>query len=204
MMTNRGDRIRAVIAGFISGLLFIFPLSKFGVVLQWWGGLLFAIGMGAGGALGVTVFGALRRRTLYEFGKFATIGVLNTSIDLVILNILIATSGIADGLHYSVWKALAFATATVNSYFWNKWWAFDNTEPVATKEFGKFFGFSLMGAFLNVGTATVIVNFVSHPEAFTPAMWGSIAALIAVVASKLWNFFFYRTFVFRRPEGEII
>jgi putative flippase GtrA len=200
-MTNRNDRRKAAIAGFISGLLLVFPLSRFGLILPWWGGLLLAVGMAAGGMLGVTLFGAFRRQALYEYGKFATVGVLNVSIDLVVLNALIAVSGVATGWHYAAWKALAFTAGTTNSYFWNKWWAFSHTEPVATKEFGKFFGFSVAGAFINVGVASAIVNFVPYPAALTPAIWANVAALIAVIVSKLWNFFFYRTFVFRASSG---
>ena len=45
---------------------------------------------------------------VYQFAKFAAVGVLNTLIDAGILNALIVFTGVADGLSYSLFKGISF------------------------------------------------------------------------------------------------
>jgi len=60
----------------------------------------------------------------YQLAKFVEVGVLNTLVDLGILSLLMAVTGIAGGIWYPVFKGASFLTATTNSYFWNKIWTF--------------------------------------------------------------------------------
>lgn len=74
------------------------------------------------------------RERLYETRAaditFAVVGVINTAVDLTMLNTLIAVSHRGrSGLLYSVFKAISFLVAVLNSYRLNSRWMFRYSAP---------------------------------------------------------------------------
>jgi len=135
---------------------------------------------------------------LYQFGKFAAVGVLNTFVDLGVLNLEIFMSGIAGGAGYAVFKSISFLCATTNSFFWNKYWTFGANEAATGKETGKFYFFAAIGWMLNVGIATFVVNGIARPAAIDPRAWANIGGLCGVAGAFLWDFASYKFFVFKK------
>jgi putative flippase GtrA len=136
---------------------------------------------------------------LYQFGKFAAVGVLNTFIDLGVLNLIIFLTGIAGGIWYAVFKAISFLCATTNSFFWNKYWTFNAKEAATGKETGSFFLFAAIGWVVNVGIATFIVNGIAWSASFNPRVIANIGGLCGVAGAFLFNFVSYKFFVFKKP-----
>ncbi|KKQ46898.1 MAG: hypothetical protein US66_C0025G0021 [Candidatus Moranbacteria bacterium GW2011_GWD2_37_9] len=66
------------------------------------------------------------KRSLSQFLRFAVIGVMNTGVDLVVLNIETMTTGIKDGAGYGIQKGVSFLVAVTFSYFLNKHWTFQD------------------------------------------------------------------------------
>ncbi|MEZ4180218.1 MAG: GtrA family protein [Candidatus Doudnabacteria bacterium] len=56
--------------------------------------------------------------------KFAAIGTLNTALDFIILNYLTKQLGITEGYTLGVINIAGFGAAIIQSYLWNKAWAF--------------------------------------------------------------------------------
>ena len=137
---------------------------------------------------------------LYQFGKFAAVGVLNTFIDLGVLNLIIFMTGVAGGIGYAVFKAISFLCATTNSFFWNKYWTFNAKGAATGKETGSFFLFAAIGWVINVGIATFIVNGIARPVSLDPRVWANIGGICGVVGSFLWDFLSYKFFVFKKSE----
>jgi putative flippase GtrA len=137
---------------------------------------------------------------IYQFGKFAAVGVLNTFIDLGVLNLEIFLSGISFGLFYVVFKTVSFLCATTNSFFWNKYWTFNAKGSVNGKETGSFYLFAAIGWLLNVGIATFIVNVIGSPASINPKVWANIGALCGVGGAFLWDFLSYKFFVFKKSK----
>jgi len=133
------------------------------------------------------------RPFFFQLGKFGLIGGVNTAVDLAILNLLIIATGVSAGVMYAVFKGLSFLVAVINSYWWNKLWAFKARQG----DFVQFLIISVIGAFINVGVASLVVNAIPAPEAFSGRSWGTIGALVAVAASMIWNFIGYKKFVFK-------
>ncbi len=67
------------------------------------------------------------RSIAYQFARFAGIGFLNTGVDFVITNLLIAATGITRGWGLSGLVSISFAIAVSHSFVWNKYWAFAST-----------------------------------------------------------------------------
>lgn len=137
------------------------------------------------------------RQASHDFMKFGMVGTLNFLIDFGILNALMFFSGISSGVFFSVAKAVAYFVANTNSYFFNKRWTFGDRTPATRKEYGSFLLFSLIGALLNVGVSSLIVGAVPQPQSVGGPLWANIASLAGAGVLMLWNFFTYRTYVFR-------
>lgn len=134
---------------------------------------------------------------LYQIAKFGTVGILNTLMDWGILNTLMFLSGVYFGFAYSGFKAVSFAIATVNSYLWNKYWTFESGTS-RDNEFIKFLIISVIGAFINIGIASFIVNFIAPFSGISLPIWANIGAAAATAISMIWNFSGYKFIVFKK------
>lgn len=163
------------------------------------------------------------RKTLGQIWRFVVIGFLNMFIDLAVLNLLIWITGVGHtGVWYTVFKAISFTVAVVNSYYFNRRWVFRGLEgnKVAV-EFSKFIVVSIVGAFVNVGVASLIVNFQAPITNFFQAIpgikqlfdwavnliskvttdaWATVGGLFGSAAGLLWNFVGYKFLVFIKKQ----
>lgn len=159
------------------------------------------------------------RRTWGQFWRFFLVGLMNMFIDLAVLNLLIWISGTGrTGIWFTVFKAISFTVAVINSYYFNRRWVFrgQETGQVAV-EFSKFLIVSVVGAFVNVGVASLVANFQAPMTSFFQAIpgvkqlfdwaigiiakittdaWATVAAIFGSAAGLVWNFFGYKFLVF--------
>jgi putative flippase GtrA len=146
------------------------------------------------------------KKTVEQFVKFFLVGIMNTAVDLIILNIEMAITGVTVGIGYSIEKAVSFLAAVTFSYFINKYWTFqDKSKEQEGKKMSQFFAVSLVGMIINVTTATIVVNYLQSPineilhlQFLTPKLWGSIGALCGTAVGLLWNFVGYKFWVFKK------
>ncbi|MBI2514823.1 GtrA family protein [Candidatus Wolfebacteria bacterium] len=135
---------------------------------------------------------------LIQLAKFGAAGGLNTMVDFGILNALISVTGLASGYPYAGYKGASFIVAATSSYFWNKYWTFERKNEASVKEFSQFFFVSIIGLVLNVGVASLVLNYAPHPAFFSPERWANLAAMIATLMAFLWNFLGYKFIVFKK------
>lgn len=135
----------------------------------------------------------------WQLGKFGAIGVMNTLVDWGVLNFLIFTTDIASGIYYSLFKGASFAVAVISSYFWNKFWTFDDQRSgkKTTSEFTQFIMVSVVGLLINVVLASLLVNFVKAPASVSPELWANVGAALGSASGMLWNFLGYKLIVFK-------
>lgn len=153
-----------------------------------------------------------------QAAKFVLVGGLNTLVDWGALAFLIFAFNkyfsidsrdilfIAFSLtiiYYSLFKAISFILATINSYIWNKLWTFqrETTEKVS-KEFFQFIIVSIIGFLINVGVASLIFKFISPFAGLTNTQWAIVAAAIATAISMIWNFLGYKFIVFEKSNDR--
>lgn len=143
---------------------------------------------------------------IQQFTKFFLVGVMNTGVDLAILNLEMIASGIATGAGYSIQKAISFLGAVTFSYFINKHWTFqDKSKEDEGKKMSQFFAVSFIGMLINVGTATIVVNYLQVPisnlinmPSLDPKIWGTFGALCGTAVGLGWNFVGYKLWVFKK------
>ncbi|MFH1656442.1 MAG: GtrA family protein [Candidatus Nealsonbacteria bacterium] len=151
--------------------------------------------------LGVFIAQFLSRKfeALFQLAKFILVGALNTFVDLGIMIILLTIFGISAGILYSTTKAFSFVCSVINSYFWNKFWTFGQKETgVEAKEFGKFFLIAGTGFLINVGIASLVVNFIGPQFGLSKEKWALAGAFIAIICVFMWNFLGYKFVVFKK------
>lgn len=84
-----------------------------------------------------------RKPVILQLLRFACIGALNTAIDFVILNLLTHHFGIEGGSGLAYINVVGVTAAIVQSYYWNKYWAF--AEDAAVSVLRQFVGVLLVG-----------------------------------------------------------
>ncbi len=137
--------------------------------------------------------------TIFQMGKNFLVGILNTFIDLGVLNLLMWLFSATSGWQYVVFKGVSFSCAVVNSYFWNKFWAFEKKETKASiKEFAPFFTIAVGGLAIHLTVAPFVVNVIGPQFGITAKIWANIGGIAAAFAGFLWNFFGYKLIVFRK------
>ena len=99
-----------------------------------------------------------------QFFRFVLIGIMNTGVDLLILNLAAWIFAITEGLSYALVKSLSFMGAVIVSYFANKHWTFnDHSKHQSGRKFSHFILISLVGMLINVLAATVVVTQLKGP-----------------------------------------
>ena len=199
---KKRDVISAFIIGEISALIFLLILRFLEVsplIINF--ANFFPIILPVLSITGVYIISLFEKRwpALFQAGKSFLVGILNTFIDLGILNLLMWVSGIASGSLYSTFKGLSFACATVNSYFWNKFWVFEKREmEKAGKEFLQFCLIAGIGFLINLSVASFLVNVIGPRFGLSEKIWANVGALIAVFFGFSWNFLGYKFIVFKK------
>ena len=193
------DGTISIIIGFLIGALCFLVLKHIEIKIPYsW--LLFIV-FPPFALLGMFIASYIGRKLLviFQIAKFLLVGVLNTFVDLGVLNLLILISGIASGFGYSIFKGISFIIAVINSYFWNKFWTFGKKEATqSTKEFSQFFIVSTIGFGMNVGIASLVVNVIGPQFGLTEKIWANIGAITATVIAFAWNFLGYKFIVFKK------
>ena len=199
---NKKDALYSIITGFTAGFLawriFAFlNISNFyflpGAWLTVLIPVLWIIGVNLGYFLG-------RWMPFFnQFGKFVAIGFTNATVDFGILNLFIFLTGITAGFWYPVFKIGSFSAGLIHSYIWNKYWAFKAGASKGGKaEFLKFAGVAIAALFVNVGTASFVVNFV-HPVLGIDAKgWANIGAVAGSAMALSFSFIGFRLTVFKK------
>ncbi|EKE19904.1 MAG: hypothetical protein ACD_8C00087G0004 [uncultured bacterium] len=147
----------------------------------------------------------------YQIAKFGLIGLLNTLVDLGVLALItlifskylqISSTTALIGVisFYSLFKAISFIVANISSYFWNKYWTFDQGTKRQTKsEFAQFFAVSVIGFLINVFVASVVFKIIlGSLISFTPGQLGLLGAAAGSIAGLAWNFIGYKLWVFKK------
>lgn len=134
---------------------------------------------------------------LYQIFKFAVVGFLNTSLDFSVLNLLSYLIGVYSGFYIIFLNSAAFLIAVTNSYFWNKYWTFNQQGGVKGKEFLKFAAIGFIGLALNSFLVYMITTFVPLFNGLTPQLLENSAKALATTISLIWNFIGYKFIVFK-------
>jgi len=205
---TKKDLFFSIVTGLITGVItwriFVFlKAPSFGLTTH----ALFIIIIPILWVVGVNFGYILGRRIPFftQFGKFVAIGFTNAAVDFGILNLLIAYTGFASGILFSVFKGASFLGAMLHSYVWNKFWVFDSGGSGGGKvEFAKFASVAVFTILINVGVASFVVNFVDPFLGFDDKTWANMGAVAGAAIGLLFSFVGYKLLVFKKEPAKPI
>jgi putative flippase GtrA len=200
-LLSRRDIVSALITGLTTGVIAWGIISYFGAPLPLglgFGGILVALlpmlwlaGVQLGYVLGMFF------PPFTQFGRFVAIGFANAMVDFGILYLLISQTGVAEGLAFSAFKTFSFMVATVHSYIWNKYWAFEaGSSRGGTREAASFFSVALTALLVNVGVASLVVAL--RPAGIETQVWAGVGAIAGSATALILSFVGFRIFVFKK------
>ena len=207
-MLKKKDYLLVAIIGFCFSL-FLIPILKninlgFGLGFLQIVEMVVAFTIFAVIALWISGIIAKKIPVFLQIAKFAAVGAFNTLLDGAVLNILIYLTSIASGIGYVAFKGTSFIIASLASYYWNRYWTFTAAGKATTKEFGKFFGVSVVGFLINIGVAALVVNVIGAPVGMSAGRWANVGLLFATLAALTWNFIGYKFFVFVSKKDQVV
>lgn len=205
-LIRKKDILFSLFCGFFSGLFLILviknplveefeKLNSIGLLI-WLLPIIFSILFSLAIIIVKTIFRSFK--FLFQFGKFAETGVLNTFIDMGILNALIWLTGITSGGLIALFNAFSFSCATINSYFWNKFWTFEDKEKVESRQFFQFFLITMIGMGINTLIVYLGTTYVNPLMGVSDGAWANLVKIGATLISMIWNFFGYKFFIFKK------
>ncbi len=136
---------------------------------------------------------------LFQFLRFATVGIIGITIDFGLLNLLSWLTGITRGTGIIPLNIVSFGAALTVSFFLNKRWTFkDSSLTDNLKKFNLFLIISVLGAAINTSVVTILTTHVDPNITLAPYLLLNLAKGTATIASGLWNFFGYKLVVFKK------
>jgi putative flippase GtrA len=202
---EKKNLIAVIVLGEIIALFVLFILLSAG-----YGGwslvVLFVILPGLA-LLGFYIAQLIGRRILvvFQFAKYALVGLANTAVDFGILNLLMLITGAYEGKTIILLNTISFLIAVVHSYFWNKFWTFrdKNKEKINNAiQFIQFIIVSIIGTLINTGIVYVISSLIKPACDLSQTAWVNIAKVIATIISLVWNFVGYKLIVFKETKED--
>lgn len=159
-----------------------------------------------------------KNETTKQVGKFAIVGVINTLVDVVILNILVflgfTAALVIFNQKFLVANIISVAVAIINSFILNRQWTFRAEGENIYLQIIKFLIITIIGMFVLhqlvfngiyyglpwiSGFAISITHFLKLNNILSDQFVSlNFAKAIAIIASLIWNFIGYKFIVFKR------
>lgn len=212
---SKKDFFFGILAGLLIGLLFLPTLKAAKPDLYEKFALFVVPFFLIGTPVGLVVARAIGNKIaiIWQVAKFGVIGVLNTLVDLGVLALItfvirstahieakteLFIVGATVVTYYSLYKATSFVVANINSYFWNKYWTFNqNPDKKTQAQFLQFFAVSIIGFIINVLVASAIFKTMGTFAGFSEDQQGLIGAAAGSIIGLAWNFIGYKFIVFK-------
>ncbi len=135
-----------------------------------------------------------------KISMFGVVGVVNTFVDLVVVNVFIflGTIGMV-ALPYVVSRSMGFLSAVAVSYVLNQRFVFPDRDVDPFSPL-RFLVLTTMTFFVSVGSSSVIHQFIASTG--NPHVVGTMSALFGSLMGASMNFIGYNRFVFRKGRAS--
>lgn len=196
---KRIDIIAGLVLGEIVAVFLIFVLKRLDYFfnLAWF--LLVVLPPMVLFALFIAYLLGKRFPTIFQFGKYATVGFANAGVDFGVLNFLMWMTRIYSGKWILLLNSVSFVIAVTHSYIWNKYWSFRaRGQTDVSKQFIVFIIVTVIGAVVSGGIVYGVTTFISPLFSFSLVRWANVAKVLASVIAILWNFIGYKFIVFKK------
>lgn len=119
------------------------------------------------------------RAPRWQFLRFGMVGLLNTAIDILALNLLLTLFAVRSLPGVLLANAVAYALGAVNSFFLNKRWTFGQRQPITLGEVGRFALTTCAGIALNDALLAAL-GWALLPLLGPTVLWANLVKLGAI------------------------
>lgn len=128
--------------------------------------------------------------------RFGLVGVVNTVVDFIVLNVLAG----AFGMPLFFANVGSTTAAMLTSFTLNKKAVFPNSDNSNRRQFILFMTVTLIGVWGVQGSVLALVNLLLQPTGWPEPVTRNIAKLMGICVGLIWNYLWYSRFVFRRAQ----
>jgi len=140
----------------------------------------------------------------WQFVRFGMVGILNTLIDVLTLNILLWRFPTHNANLLLIYNSLAYTLGALNSFSLNKYWTFKQKRSTTGGEIVRFAIINVTGILCNDITIWVVAR-ILHPLISSNILWANVSKLSAIAVTFLVSYFGMRLWVFaNNPRGHQI
>jgi putative flippase GtrA len=132
---------------------------------------------------------------ILQLTRFAIVGALNTTIDVGILDLLLWLYPSTNTWRTLGYNSLAILLGATNSFFWNKYWTFQQRNKITGQEVFRFVVLAVSTMLLNDGLILLLSK--TFPTIMQSSLLGAnVLKLAAIVGTMSISFFGMRIWVF--------
>jgi len=132
------------------------------------------------------LFNIIRYFLKFEFIRFGVVGFFNTVIDYTIMNVLMFTFKVSQGVPFVMIKIFSIVMAVIFSYYVNLIWTFKAKDNKPQWLF-QFVILNFITISINVLIASYLVDYVRLP--INQYLWANIASLMGAIVAIIMRYF---------------
>ena len=137
------------------------------------------------------------RKFVVQVLRFCIVGVLNTTLDLLLFNCLLWMSPTTNSLHLVIYNSFAYAFGGINSFILNKYWTFRHRQRIVPGEVARFIITTLVGICVN-DVMLWLCSTAIHLQHVNPTLWANVSKVVAIFGTFLVSYVGMRVWVFAR------
>ena len=138
-----------------------------------------------------------RSRTFRQVLQFGMVGILNSLVDVLVLNGLLWLFPTTSTHMLLIYNSVAFCLGAINSFFLNKYWTFRQRQQTTLKEVARF-ALTTMCGLLWSDLLLWLASAVIHPMFINVTAWTNISKVVAIASAALFSYLGMRLWVFVR------
>ncbi len=133
--------------------------------------------------------------SLLQLMRFAIVGVLNTGVDILVLNLLLWRFPTHNTNFLLGYNSLAYTVGAINSFYFNKHWTFKHKRKTNGSELLRFALVSVLGILCNDGIIWIAAG-VLHPLIRNNFLWANLSKGLAIIGTSVISYLGMRLWVF--------
>jgi putative flippase GtrA len=135
------------------------------------------------------------RQLIWQWLRYCLVGLVNTLIDILILNALLWCLPTTNVQILVVYNSLAYAGGAVSSLFLNKYWTFSHRQKLTGREVRRFVISMILEILLTNGLVW-LAGSALRPLIANVLLWGNLSKLLAMAGNTVLSYLIMRFWVF--------
>jgi putative flippase GtrA len=136
--------------------------------------------------------------TLKQFLGYGAVGILNTALSFLFINLGIVLTGATSGPVFILTSLVVFVVLVFHSFIWNRFLIFKRENPRELhREYAAFFLVSGFTALVNLFILHILVDLIGPQAGLGAHAWANVGIAITIPVAVTLNFLGYKFLVFK-------